>query len=83
MDHFSAAREGAIMALNAIVEAQTGFANFEDMLNAAGGYSPTLRDQPRSRRKADIEHALKAKFMADAYDAAQMLRGDPRRAYRG
>lgn len=50
----------------------TAFDSLADMLNAEGGYRPTIL--PRDER-----HIV----LADAYDAAQIRRGDERRAYRG
>jgi len=44
-----------------------------DLLNAEGGYRPTLR--------ADLDPD--ATVLADIYDFLQARRGDPRRAYRG
>lgn len=50
---------------------QTAFDNFDDLLNAAGGYRPSLKvSQPDIRA------------LADAYDMFQARRGDPRRASR-
>jgi len=51
----------------------TAFPSFQAMLDAAGGYSPTLRP--------DIHPDLAE--LANAYDAAQTERGDSRRVYRG
>lgn len=48
----------------------TAFRTFQDLLDAAGGYRPTLKiDYPDLARLAVV------------YDEAQRLRGDPRRAY--
>jgi hypothetical protein len=58
---------------NELTTKHTAFKNFSRMLNAAGGYSPTLRP--------DIDPELAE--LADLYDAAQSDRNDPRRAYRG
>lgn len=61
--------------LDAITKRHSGFDCFEDMLNADGGYRPTIRID--GRFKAEL------KVLADAYDNAQETRGDARRAYRG
>ena len=45
--------------------------SFEDLLNAAGNYRPTL----------DVRNSA-GLMLADAYDAAQESRGDSRRAER-
>lgn len=50
-----------------------GFSGFAALLNARGGYYPTLR--------ADLDG--RNAELADLYDAAQAQRGDPRRAFRG
>jgi hypothetical protein len=46
-------------------------ASFEDLLNAAGNYRPTL----------DVQN-MAGLMLADAYDATQAARGDGRRAFR-
>jgi hypothetical protein len=51
----------------------TAFDSMADMLNQPAGYRPTLRP----------DLGLTYEFLADRYDLAQALRGDPRRAYRG
>lgn len=57
--------------LDAIVQKHTAFASMDEMLNAKGGYFPTIY----------VKDAQK-KQMADEYDRLQYLRGDSRRAYR-
>lgn len=53
----------------------TAFDSFEDMLNADGGFRPTLL----ILRPQDWRYEI----LADEYDAEQTRRHDPRRAYRG
>ena len=48
----------------------TAFDSFDDLLNAPGGYRPSLT-RPCQQTLADL------------YDDAQKRRGDPRRAFRG
>ena len=60
-------------ALDAFVRSRTAFESLEDMVTAAGGYRPTIR--------VDAEPGFLQ--LADAYDQAQIKRGDERRAYRG
>ena len=50
----------------------TAFNSFAELVNAAGGYRPTIL--PRDRQHIDL---------ADAYDAFQAERSDARRAWRG
>jgi len=56
----------------------TAFRTMQEMLNAKGGYSPSLRTQSAATYQERIELGL----LADAYDAYQGARGDPRRATR-
>lgn len=53
----------------------TAFDSFEGMVQAAGGFRPTLL----ILRPSD----WRAAFLADEYDREQAQRNDPRRAYRG
>lgn len=57
--------------LDALIARNTGFTSMADMLNASGNYRPTCCVAD----KAMLE-------IADAYDAEQAKRGDPRRAFR-
>lgn len=50
----------------------TAFPRFSDLLNANGGYRPSLATS------SNTEKAV----LADAYDKAQELRGDGRKAFR-
>lgn len=62
------------IALDKITRNHSAFDTFEDLLNAAGGYRPTIRCNGKGgdeRRRLD-----------DAYDRAQEARGDLRRAFR-
>lgn len=59
--------------LNRLTRGLTAFASFGAMLNADGGYRPSIHPW------RSLKHAL----LADAYDDAQEARGDDRRAFRG
>lgn len=61
-----------LLALDALTVALTAFPSFRGMLDSHPSYRPTLRPD-LDPRYADL---------ADAYDAAQAERGDPRRAHR-
>lgn len=54
----------------------TAFSTMQKMLNAKGGYRPTLRTQSAATGRDELG------LLADAYDAYQAARGDSRRAYR-
>ena len=56
----------------------TAFAAFADLLNAAGGYRPSIYTSGRNAAE-NSEHGALARI----YDAVQERRGDPRRAFRG
>ena len=56
----------------------TAFLSFADLLDALGGFYPSLRTQSADRD--DDRRELTE--LADAYDAAQAVRGDHRRALR-
>lgn len=66
-----------IRRLDQITKQWTAFESFADMLDAAGGYRPSLRADgaPKAAQQAFDE-------MAEAYDRVQAARGDERRAYR-
>lgn len=55
-----------------LVREVSGFTSFQDLLDAKGGYEPTMHVTEDPRLSA----------LADAYDTAQAERGDDRRAYR-
>lgn len=57
--------------LDYICFTQTAFKTFEDLLNAKGGYRPSI----------PVGHEW-GRVLANAYDEAQEKRGDYRRAYR-
>lgn len=61
----------------------TAWGSFDAMLNAGGGYRPSLYVRPHNRSHAEVRRAARTEVLADAYDAAQAARGDERRAYRG
>jgi hypothetical protein len=56
----------------------TAFDTFANMLNAQGGYRPSLHTSERNTDK----NAPALRRLADLYDEAQAARGDARRAYR-
>ena len=58
--------------LDTLTRELTAFNSFLELANAAGHYRPTIL--PRDRQHVDL---------ADAYDAFQAARSDPRRAWRG
>lgn len=55
----------------------TAFATMQDLLEAKGGYFPSLRCE--SARGPEAEELCR---LANAYDAYQHARGDSRRAHR-
>jgi len=67
----------------------TAFPTFRVMLEALGGYYPSLYTcqgdgrHNASRVAADPGFYARIRALADAYDQAQANRGDERRAYRG
>ena len=58
--------------LDWIVGEVSQFGGFQALLDAGNGYYPTMR----------IDHDWRMLPLADAYDAAQEERADPRRSYR-
>jgi hypothetical protein len=65
-------------AIETITKRVTAFPSFEAMLTAQGSYRPSF--YIRGKSAADKRMIIR---LADAYDIAQELRGDERRAYRG
>lgn len=70
LDTQQAVCEAAVAVLDAITKANTAFPSFRAMIDAPG-YRPTFYT---------FRHVMQT--LADAYDNAQTLRGDPRRASR-
>ena len=64
--------------LDALTLCHTAFRTFQDLLDAKGHYTPSLRTGSTN----NAEHRRELAEIADAYDAAQAKRGDPRRAVR-
>jgi hypothetical protein len=62
---------GAGPNIDALVKKNTGFATMDEMLNAQGGYFPSL-----------YVFRPELKIIADEYDRLQEARGDNRRAFR-
>lgn len=58
--------------LDTLTRTLTAFATFQDLLDAQGGYRPSL-----------VKRDAQTFALANAYDAAQSKRGDSRRAFRG
>jgi hypothetical protein len=58
--------------LDQLTVRHTAFPRFSDLINAGGGYRPSLGTS------SNTEKAV----LADAYDKAQELRGDGRKAFR-
>ena len=58
-----------------LTQKHTAFGSFRGLLDALGGYHPSLIC-------SDPEHGAERTDLADQYDAAQARRGDPRRALR-
>ncbi len=61
--------------LNQITRRWTAFPSFAALLDAEGGYRPSLGCPDTAKVGA-------LRVLADAYDASQAERGDPRRAMR-
>jgi hypothetical protein len=59
------------MNLDTLTANNSVFATFAELLDAKGGYRPTIHLDSADKRA-----------LADAYDAEQAARGDTRRAYR-
>lgn len=59
-----------------LVRKHTAFDSMLDMMNAKGGYRPTLCTSRRHKYYAEL------RFIADYYDACMAQIGDDRRAYR-
>jgi len=64
--------------INQLTQQYTAFGSFAGLLDALGGYIPSLHTA--SAHGSDTRRDLTE--LADAYDAAQVVRDDPRRAFR-
>ena len=71
------------MTIDNICAALTTAATLEELLEPGGSYVPSLTVTAGNRSRAERIRAEFSRRLADAYDAAQAERGDPRRAYRG
>lgn len=69
--------------LDTICAQDTGFKAFDDLINAAGGYRPSLYTRPFDRSRAEKARAARAYTLAEAYDVTMLANRDERRAYRG
>lgn len=72
------ARQELAPSIDVLVRKHSAFKSLEDLTTAAGGYFPSIRCKSLEplRERAELLR------LADAYDAAQAARNDPRRAYR-
>jgi len=61
--------------LDALTKKHTAFASFDDLLNAEGDYRPHF-----DLSFGDEERKAEVGALAEGYDAAQISRGDTRRA---
>jgi hypothetical protein len=61
--------------LDQVVQEQSAFKSFDDLVKARGGYTPSID-------VSDHEGHEDRLALADAYDADMILHDDPRRAYR-
>lgn len=77
MDDYYECLEDVMQYLDQLVREHTAFESFDDLLNASGGYRPSLRCGVGISR---FENELT--IIADAYDKCQADRGDSRRAFR-
>lgn len=60
-----------------LTQKHTAFENFDALLNAKGGYRPSIRtESTKGREQFDLF------TLAQIYDLEQELRGDDRRAFR-
>lgn len=62
-------------SLDKITTENSAFKSFDAMLNASGGYRPSIE-------VASVDGWEDRVILADAYDEAMEARGDDRRAYR-
>jgi hypothetical protein len=73
----TAVADAAVKLLDRLTSKHTAFNHFTGLIDAAGGYRPTFNAYA-GRGKYNEELRL----LADAYDHAQTMRGDNRRANR-
>lgn len=66
-----------------IVRKYTPCKSLAELCTQPGGYRPTIRCTRAVNRKAKPQELTDLSLLADAYDAAQQVRGDSRRAFRG
>ncbi len=79
-----AAALAALAILDRITAQHSAFADFTDLLNAAGNYRPSLEvpDKKNGRKTRDDHGRAERKVLADVYDECQRSLKDDRRAYR-
>jgi len=68
----------AVSPFDSLTRTHTSFASFDALLNAEGGYRPSIYMRERDH-KGNVERVA----LALAYDDMQSARGDSRRAFRG
>jgi hypothetical protein len=71
-------RETVSPRLDLLTQQYTAFRSFAAMLDAVGGFFPSLRTVSSS----PAAECRELTELADAYDAEQAARGDSRRAFR-
>jgi hypothetical protein len=74
-DHGSAVLYAGEHLLNELTRRHTAFKSFRDLVEAKGGYRPTLL--------ISIHNNTQLSVLAFAYDQTQIYRGDSRRVNRG
>lgn len=69
--------------IDLITRTHTASKRFAELIDAAGGYRPTIRCSRAVNRSATRAELVQLARLADSYDQVQQARGDLRRAYRG
>jgi hypothetical protein len=76
----------SLLSLDECVRAHSAFESFADLIERTKdiSYRPTLLTNPGKRSSvARLRRCAMAERIADAYDAAMVVLGNPKRAYRG
>ena len=71
-------RRGSLRSIDELVALHSGFNTLKEMVEAHPSYRPTLA----TTRGRNMIECAELTAIADAYDAAQVARGDQRRAHR-
>lgn len=69
--------------IDALVAKYTPWKTMAELCVQPGNYRPTIRCTRAVNRSATKKQLAELLALANAYDVAQMLRGDERRAFRG